>query len=31
MGIMFTNLEASRQAILEKWLAELGGGEGQRE
>lgn len=28
MGVMFTNVEASQQAILQKWLAELSGGEG---
>jgi c-di-GMP-binding flagellar brake protein YcgR len=28
MGVMFTSVEASQQAILQKWLAELGGGEG---
>jgi PilZ domain len=28
MGVMFTNVDASQQAILQKWLAELSGGEG---
>ena len=28
MGVMFTNVPASQQAILEKWLAEISGGEG---
>jgi c-di-GMP-binding flagellar brake protein YcgR len=28
MGVMFTNVPASQQAILEKWLAELSAGGG---
>jgi|SRR6266446_228548 hypothetical protein len=28
MGVMFTSVPASQQAVLEKWLAKLGGGEG---
>jgi hypothetical protein len=28
MGVMFTSVPASQQAVLEKWLAALGGGEG---
>jgi hypothetical protein len=28
MGVMFTGVPASQQAVLEKWLAELSGGEG---
>jgi hypothetical protein len=28
MGVMFTSVEASQQAILQKWLAELSAGEG---
>jgi hypothetical protein len=28
MGVMFTSVPASQQAVLEKWLAELSGGQG---
>jgi hypothetical protein len=28
MGVMFTSVPASQQAILEKWLAEMSGGDG---
>ncbi len=28
MGVMFTSVPASQQAVLEKWLAALSGGEG---
>ncbi len=28
MGVMFTSVPASQQAVLEKWLAKLSGGEG---
>jgi c-di-GMP-binding flagellar brake protein YcgR len=28
MGVMFTSVPASQQAVLEKWLAELSRGEG---
>jgi len=28
MGVMFTSVEANQQAVLQKWLEELGRGEG---
>jgi hypothetical protein len=28
MGVMFTSVPASQQAVLEKWLADLSGSEG---
>jgi hypothetical protein len=28
MGVMFTSVPASQQAVLEKWLAKLSGDEG---
>jgi hypothetical protein len=28
MGVMFTNVDANQQAVLQKWLEELGRGEG---
>lgn len=31
MGVMFTSVPASQQAVLEKWLAKLSGDEAQRE
>ena len=31
MGVMFTSVPASQQAVLEKWLAQLSGDEIQRE
>ncbi len=31
MGVMFTSVPASQQAVLEKWLAKLSGDETQRE
>jgi hypothetical protein len=28
MGVMFTSVDANQQAVLQKWLEELGRGEG---